>query len=299
MQALLAAQGIASEQVLVNAGEVYRLPKIVVASTVNHVINYVPEIKLFLDATSGGTSFGRLPVADQDKPVLRASSDVPTRTPADTGNNTQVLSSRVQIDNDGSIEGDIAVQVTGLYAELARQRLLNMGKDEQARFIREAFRRDGFEADGTFDFDDPHLLVDHFSYKGTFKVRKAVRYPGSGGLSIKPWLYTEAAVAHFAEQALLPVEPQDTVCLPGTTREEDVIALPEKLQVLSLPDGAKVDSTFLSYESRYSLEGRELKASRTLSDRSPANICSADVSKRISEALRLVLDDMRQQVLYK
>lgn len=299
MQALLAAQGIASEQVLVNAGEVYRLPKIVVASTVNHVINYVPEIKLFLDATSGGTSFGRLPVADQDKPVLSASSDVPTRTPADTGNNTQVLSSRVQIDNDGSIEGDIAVQVTGLYAELARQRLLNMGKDEQARFIREAFRRDGFEADGTFDFDDPHLLVDHFSYKGTFKVRKAVRYPGSGGLSIKPWLYTEAAVAHFAEQALLPVEPQDTVCLPGTTREEYVIALPEKLQVLSLPDGAKVDSTFLSYESRYSLEGRELKASRTLSDRSPANICSADVSKRISEALRLVLDDMRQQVLYK
>lgn len=291
MQALLAAQGIASEQVLVNAGEVYRLPKIVVASTVNHVINYVPEIKLFLDATSGGTSFGRLPVADQDKPVLSASSDVPTRTPADKGNNTQVLSSHVKIDSDGSIEGDIAVHVTGLYAELARQRLLDIGKDEQARFIREAFRRDGFEADGTFDFDDPHLLVDHFSYKGTFKVRKAVRYPGSGGLSIKPWLYTEAAVSHFAEQALLPVEPQDTVCLPGTTQEEYVITLPEKLRVLSLPDGAKVDSTFLSYESRYSLEGRELKASRTLSDRSPANICSADVSKRISEALRPVLDD--------
>ncbi|MGU7778548.1 DUF3857 domain-containing protein [Burkholderia sp. PU8-34] len=299
LQALLAAQGIASEQVLVNAGNVYKLPKIVVASTVNHVINYVPEIKLFLDTTDGRTVFGRLPVADQDKPVLSASSDVPARTPADKGNNTQVLSSRLHIDNDGSVDGDIAVEVTGLYAELARQRLLNIGKDEQARFIREAFRRDGFEADGTFDFDDPLPLVDHFSYKGTFKVRKAVRYPGSGGLSITPWLYTEAAVDHFAKLALLPVEPQDTVCLPGATKEEYVITLPEKLQVLSLPEGAKVDNKFLSYESRYSLEGRELKATRTLSDRSPANICPADVSKRISEALRPVLDDVRQQLLYK
>lgn len=299
MQALLAAQGIASEQVLVNAGSVYKLPRIVVASTVNHVINYVPDIKLFLDTTDGRTVFGRLPVTDQDKPVLGASSDVPTRTPADKGDNTQVLSSRLRIDDDGSVEGDIAVEVTGRFAEMARERLLNIGKDEQARFIREAFRGSGLDADGTFDFDDPHPMVDHFSYKGTFKVRKAVRYPGSGGLSINPWLYTEAAVAHFAEQALLPVEPQDTVCLPGTSKEEYVITLPEKLQVLSLPEGAKVDSKYLSYDSRYSLDGRELKATRTLSDRSPANICSADVSKLISEALRPVLDDLRQQLLYK
>ncbi|RQR23990.1 DUF3857 domain-containing protein [Burkholderia sp. Bp9143] len=299
MQALLAAQGVASEQVLVNAGNVYKLPKIVVASTVNHVINYVPEIGLFLDATAGGTVFGRLPVADQDKPVLSASSDVPARTPVDKGNHTQFVSSHLRIDNDGSVEGDITVQVTGRFAEEARQRLLNIGKEEQARFIREAFRHNGFEAEGTFDFDDPHPLVDHFSYKGTFRVRKAITYPGSGGLRIIPWIYTEAPVARFAEQALLPIEPQDTVCLPGTTKEEYVITLPEKLKVLSLPEDATVDSKLLSYESHYSLEGRELKATRTLNDRSPANICSADVSKQISEALRPVLDDMRQQLLYK
>lgn len=299
MQALLASQGIASEQVLVNAGNVYKLPKIVVASTVNHVINYVPELNLFLDSTDGRTVFGRLAITDQDKPVLSASSDVPARTPVDKGDHSQVVSSRLHIDNDGSVEGDIAVKVTGRFAELARQRLLNVGKDEQARYIREAFRRYGLEADGTFDFDDPHPLVDHFSYKGTFKVRKAVSYPGSGGLRIVPWLYTEGPVGRFAEQALLPVEPQDTVCLPATSKEEYVITLPEKFQVLSLPEGAKVDNKFLSYESRYSLEGRELKATRTLNDRSPGNICSADVTKLISEALRPVLDDMRQQLLYK
>ncbi|MBT1537320.1 transglutaminase-like domain-containing protein [Ralstonia solanacearum] len=299
MQALLAAQGIASEQVLVNSGNVYKLPKIVVASTVNHVINYLPELKLFVDATDGGTVFGRLPVADQGKPVLSAASDVPTRTPVDKGDNTQVLSSRLRIDNDGSVEGDMVVRVTGRFAERARQRLLDVGKDTQARFIREVFRRYGLEADGTFEFDDPRPLVAQFSYRGTFKVKKAVRYPGSGGFEISPWLYTEAAVGRFAEQALLPVEPQDTVCLPGASTEEYVITLPEKLQVLSLPEGAKVDTELLSYESRYSLDGRVLKVNRTLSDRSPAMICSADVSTRISEALRPVLDDTRQQLLYK
>ncbi|MHA6886691.1 DUF3857 domain-containing transglutaminase family protein [Ralstonia pseudosolanacearum] len=299
LQALLAAQGIASEQVLVNAGSVYRLPKIVVASTVNHVINYLPELKLFVDSTDGGTVFGRLPFSDQDKPVLSAASNVPARTPADEGNNTQTVISHLRIESDGAVEGDMTVRVTGRFAARARQRLLDVSKDEQARFIREVFRRHGLEADGTFEFDDPRPLVDEFSYKGTFRARKAVRYPGPGALGISPWLYTDAAVTTFAQQASLPIEPQDTVCLPVTTKEEYIITLPEKLQVLSVPEGAKVDTEFLSYESRYVLEGRELKVSRILDDRSPANVCTADVSKRMTEALRPVLDDVSQQLLYK
>jgi transglutaminase-like putative cysteine protease len=52
MQALLAARGIDSQQVLVNAGNLYRLFELLVVAQVNHVINYVPELKLFMDATA-------------------------------------------------------------------------------------------------------------------------------------------------------------------------------------------------------------------------------------------------------
>jgi len=41
LQALLAAKGIVSTQALVNAGSSYRLPRIPVVSTVNHVINFI------------------------------------------------------------------------------------------------------------------------------------------------------------------------------------------------------------------------------------------------------------------
>ncbi|HET8871463.1 MAG TPA: DUF3857 domain-containing transglutaminase family protein, partial [Aquabacterium sp.] len=72
LQALLAARGIESQQALVNAGPVYKLAALPLAQQVNHVINYVPSLDLFLDSTSDSTPFGMLPESDQGKPVLMA-----------------------------------------------------------------------------------------------------------------------------------------------------------------------------------------------------------------------------------
>ena len=52
MSALLAAKGIASEAVLINFGESYKLPEPPTMVALNHVILYLPEFDLYDDPTA-------------------------------------------------------------------------------------------------------------------------------------------------------------------------------------------------------------------------------------------------------
>ncbi len=68
MGALLKAKGIASEQALINLGNIYGLPDLPLPNF-NHVMLYLPELGLY-DPTSSYASFGTLPESSYDKPVL-------------------------------------------------------------------------------------------------------------------------------------------------------------------------------------------------------------------------------------
>lgn len=299
LQALLAAQGIESHQVLVNAGNIYRLPEVPVASMVNHVINYVPALQLFVDSTDEVTPLGRLPIALYGKPVLVADSRVPTKIPGSSDGNTQQMKTVVTIDDDGSASGTVEVTVGGLYAATARSRLKNLSAEQRTRFVGDVFRSASLEADGQFEHDDPAVMADTFRFKGTFKVKKILRWPGSGATPISPWFYNEAPVAHWAQQAVAPLDDVDVVCSSGSSTEEYEITLPEKMEVMSLPQDSAFSSRFLSYEASYRIDGRVLKVRRKLDDTSPPPICSPDTMKIYRAGTEGVLADVKQQLLYK
>ncbi len=299
LQALLAARGIESHQVLVNAGTVYRLPKVPVASMVNHVISYVPALNLFLDATDSLSPLGRLPMQVYDKPVLAADTRVPAKTPADNGANSQTMRTWVEIAEDGSAQGRVEVQLVGLYATNARGRLKDMNADSRARFVQEVFRSARLEAEGTFEHDDPALMRDSFGYRATFKVKNVVRYPGAGAFGVAAWFYNEAPAARFAQAAVQPVEEFDSLCGSARSVEEYEITLPASMQVLSVPQDAAYSTAILGYEARYKLEGRVLKVRREVQDRTPGNVCSPQTLKEYKSAAEGVLADHRQQLLYR
>jgi transglutaminase-like putative cysteine protease len=70
LQALLAARGIPSAQAIINAGDLYELSRVPVISELNHVINYLPTLELYVDATADEMPFGLLPGNLAAKPVL-------------------------------------------------------------------------------------------------------------------------------------------------------------------------------------------------------------------------------------
>lgn len=300
LQALLAAKDIESHQALVNANNIYRLPTVPIASLVNHVINYVPSLKLFLDSTDSNMPFGLLAVSVQDKPVLMDVSGAPQRTPPNQlGSNRQFMKTMLTIHDDGSADGHVAVKEAGAFGVAARRRFKTLSSDDESAAVTRYFRSVGLEGEGRIVRGDDHTLTDRYEYEASFKIKNMIPYPGSGAFYVSPLFYSEAPVARFAQQAMMPFGDVDGACTSAISEEEFDITLPEKMSVLALPDPIAFNSPLVSFESSYSMDGRVLKIRRKLDDRSPANVCSAQTLKEYKAALEPVWKNLRQQVLYK
>lgn len=299
LQALLAAQGIDSHQVLVNAGNLYRLPEVPVASLVNHVLNYIPALDLFADSTDPTTSFGRLPFTLYAKPVLSDDPKVPRRIPVDSGGNAQTMKTSLVIEEDGSVQGRVEVELSGLYALRSRAQFRRLEAQQRKDFVKDMFRRANLQAEGTLELDDPAPLVDKFRFAGTFRITKAIGFPGTGGLGIGPWFYNEAPAARWAQQAAMPAEDVETLCSSARSVEEYDITLPASMRVVAVPEPVAANAPLLGYEASYQLDGRRLTVRRLVEDRMPAGICSAAASREFQEAAKVVLKDVRQQLLFR
>lgn len=300
LQALLQAKGIASHQVLVNAGSQFKLPTVPVVSMVNHVINYVPSLNLFLDSTSADTLFGNLPVLVQDKPVLAAADDVPARTPKDDGRAAQRMKAAYRIAADGSFQGEVSLQAQGRFGEQMRLGFKGLSKDQLETVVKRHFEGSRIPADGQLvKHSDPQQRSDDFSYEAKFESKPLLRLGAAGAFGIGPFLFSAAPVPAYAQYAVKPAEDHPTLCFSSSSEEEYEITLPDNMQVLSVPEGIAVNSALVSYESSYKLDGRVLHVKRKVTDRMPGNVCTAEVNAAYREAMQPLLNDLRQQVLYK
>jgi transglutaminase-like putative cysteine protease len=301
LQALLAARGIESTQALVNAGGIYTLPKIPVVSSVNHVINYLPGLKLFADSTSQTTPFGMLPFSDVGKPVLLVDGfreGVRTPVPA-IGSNRQHMKTTVRIGADGSAQGEIDVSLNGIFAETTRASLRHMPMDRLDEVVENVFRGMGYIGSGKALLDDPKALLDSYHYKVKFEVKDLVSLPGPGAIQIYPLFNTEAPVQHYMLAATEPIESVDTVCRSGTSVEEYTYLFPRNMKILSVPDDMKLANDFLTYRATYRLKGNTLTVKRTMDDRTPGNICSPAMASAYKKFAIQVARNVKAQVVYK
>jgi hypothetical protein len=299
LQALLQAKGFASEQVLVNAGNLFKLPPVPVLSMVNHVINYVPSLGLFMDSTDADAPFGQLPVAVQDKPVLAAVDGVPARTPPDDGRASQTMVARYEIAADGSVKGTTELRAQGRFGQQLRLGFKSLNKDQLDTAIKTHFERMGLQGEGSLKSSDPKRRGDEFDYRAEFSMKPVFRLGAAGAFGIGPMLFSTAPVGAYVGGVNQPVREHPVACMSSHSEERYEITLPENLQVLSIPEGVAFNGPLVSYESQYRRDGRVLHVSRSITDRMPANVCSPEVIAAYMEALKPVLDDLRQQVLYK
>ena len=301
LQALLAAQDIESTQALVNAGSVYRLPKVPVVSTVNHVINYLPAFNLYVDSTSESTPFGMLPFADQDKPVLLVKGFKPgLKTPGSpVGSNRQHTRSVLKISPDGSVSGSVEVVQKGEPAVGSREWARQLSPEREADLVKDMFLRQGVIGSGTFEKDDPMALSDTYRYKANFSQQKFVKVSGSGAFYIYPVLRTAGSIGDLLNYSLEPETSADVTCSNGAMIEEYEIEVPPKMKLLSVPEDLKVSGAVADYRASYELSGNRLRIRRELDDRTPGNVCSPEVMARYKEFGEKVMEDLRAQVLYK
>ena len=301
LQALLSAKSIESTQALVNAGSVFRLPNIPVVSNVNHVINYLPGLKLFADSTSSSTPFGMLPDGDIGKPVLLVDGFTEgLTTPAPPlGSNRQHMKSNLQFQADGSVKGEIDVVLNGAFAVNSRSQARYLSKDQQDEYMKNIFSRMGSGGSGKISLDDPKRLLDTYHYRVEFDAKELIQVPGPSALPISPLFPTEAAVYSFASGAAQPEEEVESVCASGYSVEEYTYQFPKNVKVLSVPKNMKIANDFLSYQATYRLKGNTLTVKRILDDRTPSHICTPAIALAYKKFMNQVSKNLKAQVIYK
>lgn len=300
LQALLKAKGIDSVQALVNAGQVFELPEIPVASMVNHVINYVPALNLYMDSTAATVPFGRLPPAVAGKRVLLVHGyRDDTVTPANpTDGNWQRLHAVMRIAQDGSVEGEHTLELQGAMAVAVREQFRNLSASDAEKLVKMFFQQMAVKADGSVEYDDPKPLEERFRLSAKFKAAQMLPVPG--GFAPQPWFMSMAPI-HQVVARNVPVEGQaegESACGGIVSEEELVYEFPPGVRIAALPADASVENDTVAYDATYRQEGNRVTVKRKLADRTPGPVCSPDYNRGYAELMRRILPNVRSHIVY-
>ncbi len=300
LQALLQAKGIESIQALINAGSSYRLPRIPVVSTVNHVINYLPAMDLYVDSTSATTPFGMLPYSAIGKPVLWVTGFKPeTRTPIPPpGQNRQAMKTTIKIAEDGSMSGTVDVKLQGVFAVAMRDRLRDLPREVEEEIVKNVFEGQGLVGSGHFEKEDAKALRASYGYKASFEVKDYLQRPGAGAFAVAPIFFSQAPIAMYAQAAVEQIEEFDVACYSGSTIEEYRIEFPKGMKILSVPKNSHFKNEFMAYKATYLLKGRTLTVRREVDDQTQGATCSPAIQQAEKELAKKLQSDLRTQVVY-
>lgn len=299
LQALWAAAGIRSEQVLVNAGSNYDLAKTPVVSMVNHVINYLPELGLYVDATAKEIPFGYLPMSAYAKPVIhvgraRAVERIPDARP---GDNAQTLRMAMKVAGNGSATGKVSVSLKGTRAAEVRAYMREMSADAEREFVKRLMASQGLRGRGTLERGATGGLSDSYAFSMAFEVDNFMQR-SSGTLPLGAPLSTPLPVSAFADMDNRVPATRRTPCYGFTSDETLDIELPAGLVLLNVPKDLHVRQPLVDYDARYQQDGQRLVVERSLKDKTATSVCSAQAQNDLVKQAAAIGDNLQTQVLY-
>lgn len=308
LAALLAAKGIAAEQVLINATQDFTLDGPPGLVTLNHAIDYVPELDLYLDSTAPAP-FGVLAPQLYDKPVVRvgaSGSRLARVPPLQSDANTAHTRTVVHIAADGAVTGERTEEATGPIAVALRIETAAIARvPDRAALARRVLRNEGGSGDGSFAFDPPYTLAsDGYSARTTFRFDRPCDTCLHGApITPPPGLYILAgpgsmlaaipdkAPANAPEGGVKPMP-----CRAGRHTDEIALEAPEGYHFDHLPQGTQLDLPLASFRSSYQASGRTLTVQRELVSRVPHGTCPAEDQDALRPLVSAVRADLRQRV---
>jgi len=299
LQALLASRDIESEQALINAGALYQLPDVPVVSAVNHVINYLPAMNLFLDSTSSDMPYAMLSPTLSEKPVLLvAHYRDGTKTPSTAQyGHAQTVRTHIRIKPDGAASGDMEVTLKGLPAIAIRSYMRAMPDGQEDTMVRAMLESGGVHGSGTLKKDDPALLLDTYKFSLTFNLEDYVTIGTATGIQIKPIISTLFPISAFLQQAYETAPKKPHNCSGGVSIEEYVLEFPESLKIVAVPKDFELANAKIDYKATYRRTANTLTVRRELKDKTPTNICSPEHAAEYKIALLGIAKDVKSQIL--
>jgi transglutaminase-like putative cysteine protease len=304
LEALLAAKGIKSSVVLVNADNRYWLPKVADPLAVfNHAITYIPEFDVYVDSTAGMARFGVLPSNEDGKSALATDNGsggatlvtLPLRSPATDRVSVQ---SEVVFDSEGTARGTSQIDTLGEFDWIARSVFALLRSGTEPAFAERMLTMTGADGSGRYIHGDLRNLKDNFGYATKFKLPDYAQFPGPGAMRVPQGLTSFTNIASTFE-LVGPNRRRFPLLFSGRhISETTTIDLPEMVKVSSLPKPAQVTSTFGTYMSSYAASGRIVTVTRVLDITMRNPYVEPDQWQDLRKMAVAIKHDLAAQIVY-
>jgi hypothetical protein len=304
LAALLAAKGIRSSPVLVNASLNYWKPQVAATPGVfNHAILYVPEFNAYLDTTAQLAPFGTLSVTLLGKPALvvdagQGKAQAVTLPVANPRRDRVRVLTQMTLGTDGTVYSNAKVESHGVFGLLARQIFSAIPEGNQEQVVGRILASTGQNGSGTYHSGHPRRLIEPYRYNTEVKLPNYVQLPGPGAFVVPPGFNSFSNIAVTFEQ-LGADQRQWPMPLIGRSLEEVLtLHLPTGFTPTALPRGTAIDWVHGSYRSTVKLEGSTLTITRQLELSPPGPLLLPQDYAAFRTFGQAVMRDLRAQVVY-
>jgi transglutaminase-like putative cysteine protease len=300
MGALLRAKGIASEQVLINVGNAYRLPDPPIPSF-NHVMLYLPELGIYTDPTASHASFGVLPAGSYDKPVLHisAAGGRPARTPPMRAeDHVSITTTTASIDADGRVKGTTHQTATGVFATAARSAAIQIQSQGREKYAETLLRTLGRPGTGVFEAAAPFDLSEPYGVDGEFVLNEKLQLPLSGARDIPIGMPIHRRPGVGLLGPRVPDRKTDFPCYAGRQVEEIAITFAAGLPLPKPIAAVAVNNKYVTYRLSSTTSGRTLTIRREFVSKVASQVCAKEMESELTEPLQRVTRSLRTQMVF-
>jgi transglutaminase-like putative cysteine protease len=280
LSALLAAKGIASEHVLINALSTYRLAKTATLSAFNHVIVYIPALDRYVDPTVSFGNFDHLPMNDSGKPVVRVSDKGVTvaRTPVWSVNDNVIeIDARMNTAANGLRSGRTTITSRGMFADLMRAYLAQIEARGQEQVLPALAQSRGIPG-ATVDIESPQWTEAREPFKIT--VKWSLPKPAAANESrfkIPPAMSPFIPVPELFFGVLGTAKPAFAAsCQAGRAVYTLHVQLPDNVVTVKLPPAIKKSTPQFSYSEEWTHEGQDLRRRMEVVSTAKDPVCSPE-----------------------
>ncbi|MGH8550612.1 MAG: DUF3857 domain-containing protein [Methylococcales bacterium] len=309
LEALLAAKKISSTQALINSGSIYNLPKIPVVSMVNHVMNYIPSLSLYVDATSESTPFGLLPDGESGKPILLVDGHLDgIKTPVQSDiDEKSTVQANIKIGEDGSAKGNIVWTnkgrsglISNMPKNIEKYKAWISDKEKAEEYSKETIKRIGFD-DGkvSLNYETAPERPDVARAEVVFDVKGFINTGSLGAFNVGPIFSASSIYSSIRSTKSNDAPSSAFTCYGAHVEETYTYELPANLKILAVPDNFSVSNALVSFQASYALKGNLLTVLRKFDDVSQGPVCEPNVYKSYKEIAEKAMPNLKSQIVYK
>jgi len=262
LQALLAAIRIDSTVALIDGGNSYALPDAPMPVAFDHMLVYLPGLKLYLDPATDTIAAGYLPPNLLGKPVLLASGGF-AMTPVMQPQSVRATAT-VDIRRDGSGSVKLDRTYAGALAEPARKAAGRAGGGGEFTLSQSAV--------------SPHVVLPGARALATTYASLSTVANAVAGM---PWESSRSRVI---------------ACPAVDAADETRYRLPKGVKVVALPAPVNLVRGGVFYRAAYEREGNAVRVERRLTFRNGRPTCTPAEVRALQPALERIARDLRSRI---